>query len=63
MTQIIGLLDQGKGADARSGQEKVVARLKQAGAIILGKHALYEFCYGGPSFDLPWPPARNPWDM
>jgi aspartyl-tRNA(Asn)/glutamyl-tRNA(Gln) amidotransferase subunit A len=40
----------------------LVARLKQAGAIILGKHALYEFCYGGPSFDLPWPPARNPWD-
>jgi aspartyl-tRNA(Asn)/glutamyl-tRNA(Gln) amidotransferase subunit A len=40
----------------------LVARLGQAGAIILGKHALYEFCYGGPSFDLPWPPARNPWN-
>jgi aspartyl-tRNA(Asn)/glutamyl-tRNA(Gln) amidotransferase subunit A len=40
----------------------LVARLRQAGAILLGKHALYEFCYGGPSFDLPWPPARNPWD-
>jgi aspartyl-tRNA(Asn)/glutamyl-tRNA(Gln) amidotransferase subunit A len=21
-----------------------------------------EFAFGGPSFDLPWPPARNPWD-
>jgi aspartyl-tRNA(Asn)/glutamyl-tRNA(Gln) amidotransferase subunit A len=39
-----------------------VARLKAAGAIILGKLATHEFAFGGPSFDLPWPPARNPWD-
>ena len=39
-----------------------VARLKAAGAIVLGKLATHEFALGGPSFDLPWPPARNPWD-
>ena len=39
-----------------------VRRLKEAGAIVLGKLATHEFAFGGPSFDLPWPPARNPWD-
>jgi aspartyl-tRNA(Asn)/glutamyl-tRNA(Gln) amidotransferase subunit A len=39
----------------------VVTRLREAGAIIIGKTALHEFATGGPSFDLPWPPARNPW--
>jgi aspartyl-tRNA(Asn)/glutamyl-tRNA(Gln) amidotransferase subunit A len=28
----------------------------------MGKLATHEFALGGPSFDLPWPPARNPWD-
>ena len=40
----------------------VVNRLYEAGAILLGKQALHEFAHGGPSFDLPWPPARNPWN-
>ena len=40
----------------------IAARLREAGAVILGKHAMYELSYGGPSFDLPFPPARNPWD-
>lgn len=39
----------------------VVAKLRDSGAIIIGKTALHEFATGGPSFDLPWPPARNPW--
>jgi aspartyl-tRNA(Asn)/glutamyl-tRNA(Gln) amidotransferase subunit A len=39
-----------------------VARLRGAGAIVLGKLATHEFAIGGPSFDLPWPPARNPWN-
>jgi aspartyl-tRNA(Asn)/glutamyl-tRNA(Gln) amidotransferase subunit A len=39
-----------------------VVRLRAAGAIVLGKLATHEFAFGGPSFDLPWPPARNPWD-
>ena len=40
----------------------VIARLLEAGAIVLGKTALHEFATGGPAFDLPWPPARNPWN-
>jgi Asp-tRNA(Asn)/Glu-tRNA(Gln) amidotransferase A subunit family amidase len=39
-----------------------VTRLYQAGAVLLGKLATHEFAHGGPSFDLPWPPARNPWN-
>jgi aspartyl-tRNA(Asn)/glutamyl-tRNA(Gln) amidotransferase subunit A len=39
-----------------------VTKLRQAGAILLGKLATHEFAHGGPSFDLPWPPARNPWN-
>src|SRR5215469_7650908 len=39
-----------------------VTRLREAGAILLGKLATHEFAHGGPSFDLPWPPARNPWN-
>jgi aspartyl-tRNA(Asn)/glutamyl-tRNA(Gln) amidotransferase subunit A len=40
----------------------VVAKLRQAGAIVLGKLSTHEFAIGGPSFDLPFPPARNPWN-
>ncbi|HJS86206.1 MAG TPA: amidase [Acetobacteraceae bacterium] len=40
----------------------VVARLRGAGAIVLGKLSTHEFAIGGPSFDLPFPPARNPWN-
>ncbi len=40
-----------------------VSRLTAAGAISLGKAATYEFATGGPSFDLPWPPTRNPWNL
>ncbi len=39
-----------------------VALLRQAGAVILGKLSTWEFAIGGASFDLPWPPARNPWN-
>ena len=38
------------------------AKLKAAGGIFMGKMATHEFAIGGPSFDLPWPPARNPWN-
>jgi aspartyl-tRNA(Asn)/glutamyl-tRNA(Gln) amidotransferase subunit A len=41
----------------------VVEKLCRAGAILVGKLATHEFAHGGPSFDLPWPPARNPWDL
>ena len=39
-----------------------VSRLRGAGATVLGKLSTHEFAIGGPSFDLPWPPARNPWN-
>jgi aspartyl-tRNA(Asn)/glutamyl-tRNA(Gln) amidotransferase subunit A len=41
----------------------VVQRLRQGGAVLLGKLATHEFGLGGPSFDLPLPPARNPWNL
>ena len=41
---------------------ETVRLLRSAGAIIVGKLATHEFAHGGPSFDLPWPPARNPWN-
>ncbi|OYX01673.1 MAG: glutaminyl-tRNA synthase (glutamine-hydrolyzing) subunit A [Bosea sp. 32-68-6] len=41
----------------------VTQKLKAAGAVILGKLATHEFAMGGPSFDLPFPPARNPWNL
>ena len=37
--------------------------LRDAGAIFTGKLSTWEFAIGGTSFDLPWPPARNPWDL
>jgi aspartyl-tRNA(Asn)/glutamyl-tRNA(Gln) amidotransferase subunit A len=40
-----------------------VAAWAEAGAVMLGKTATHEFAWGGPSSDLPWPPARNPWDV
>ena len=40
----------------------VAQRLEAAGGILLGKLATFEFALGGPSWDLPWPPARNPWN-
>ncbi len=41
----------------------VVSRLRAAGAIILGKLSTHEFAIGGPSHDLPFPAARNPWNL
>lgn len=40
-----------------------VRKLIDAGAILLGKLATHEFAHAGPCFDLPWPPARNPWNL
>jgi len=38
------------------------ARLREAGGVLLGKLGTHEFALGGPSFDLPFPPPRNPWN-
>jgi aspartyl-tRNA(Asn)/glutamyl-tRNA(Gln) amidotransferase subunit A len=37
-------------------------RLADAGTVLIGKTTTHEFADGGPSFDLPMPPARNPWN-
>jgi aspartyl-tRNA(Asn)/glutamyl-tRNA(Gln) amidotransferase subunit A len=50
-------------ADHVPAADAVVAeKLKAAGGVLLGKLATHEFALGGPSFDLPFPPARNPWN-
>jgi aspartyl-tRNA(Asn)/glutamyl-tRNA(Gln) amidotransferase subunit A len=41
---------------------RTVAKWAEAGTVLLGKLSTHEFAFGGPSFDLPWPPARNPWN-
>jgi aspartyl-tRNA(Asn)/glutamyl-tRNA(Gln) amidotransferase subunit A len=51
------LLDNIAGEDAAT-----TARLEAAGMILIGKLATHEFATGGPAFDLPFPPARNPWN-
>src|SRR5213594_805367 len=38
-------------------------KLYEAGAVLLGKLATHEMAHAGPSFDLPWRPARNPWNL
>ena len=48
------LIDNVASADAAC-----VSRLRGAGAIVLSKLSTHEFAIGGPSFDLPWPPART----
>ncbi|MCZ6495418.1 MAG: amidase, partial [Alphaproteobacteria bacterium] len=40
----------------------VVEKLKEAGAVPLGKLACLEFAHGAPSPDQAFPPARNPWN-
>jgi aspartyl-tRNA(Asn)/glutamyl-tRNA(Gln) amidotransferase subunit A len=40
----------------------VTQRLLDAGGVPFGKLSTHEFAIGGPSFDLPWPPARNAWN-
>ena len=40
----------------------VVERLAAAGAVLLGKLSLHEFAVGGPTLELPFAAARNPWN-
>ena len=41
---------------------EVAARLREAGAVFLGKTNLHEFAYGGSGLISAYGPARNPWD-
>ncbi len=50
--------DWGFGVDA-----PVVARLRDAGAVITGKVTTMEFACGFPDADKPFPLPRNPWDV
>jgi aspartyl-tRNA(Asn)/glutamyl-tRNA(Gln) amidotransferase subunit A len=38
----------------------VTQKLRAAGGVFMGKLSTHEFAIGGPSFDLPWPPASCP---
>ena len=50
--------------DRIPGQDAAATRqLLEAGGVLLGKLATHEMAHAGPSFDLPWPPARNPWNL
>jgi aspartyl-tRNA(Asn)/glutamyl-tRNA(Gln) amidotransferase subunit A len=50
--------------DRIPGEDATTTRkLYEAGAVLLGKLATHEMAHAGPSFDLPWPPARNPWNL
>src|SRR2546423_8574923 len=51
------LQDNIPGADATCAEKLAVA-----GTALIGKTTTHEFADGGPSFDLPKPPARNPWN-
>jgi aspartyl-tRNA(Asn)/glutamyl-tRNA(Gln) amidotransferase subunit A len=40
----------------------VVARLEEAGAVVVGRTGLHEFAFGFSSENPWWGPVRNPWD-
>ncbi len=51
-------------ADAVAGEDaEIVRRLKDAGAVIIGKLATYEWGTVGPDKRGLFPPARNPWSL
>jgi aspartyl-tRNA(Asn)/glutamyl-tRNA(Gln) amidotransferase subunit A len=37
-------------------------RLRAQGAVLMGKNATWEHAHGGPSWDVLFEPARNPWN-
>jgi aspartyl-tRNA(Asn)/glutamyl-tRNA(Gln) amidotransferase subunit A len=41
----------------------VITRLKQSGAIVIGKAAAFEFAFGTPDWTSAFPPTRNPWQL
>ena len=40
----------------------IVSNLKRAGIVEFGHTTLHELAFGGPAWDTPDDPARNPWD-
>ena len=47
---------------SRTQDAEVVRRLRQAGAVIVGKNNLHEFAYGGSSLISHFGEVHNPWD-
>jgi aspartyl-tRNA(Asn)/glutamyl-tRNA(Gln) amidotransferase subunit A len=45
------------------GDAVVVARLRQAGGIVMGKTSTMEFAAANPDAEKPFPIPRNPWDL
>ena len=45
-----------------AGRHRRCANGPRRASVLMGKLSTHEFAMGGPSFDLPWPPARNPWN-
>jgi len=45
------------------GDAVVVARLREAGGIVMGKTSTMEFACGLPDASKPFPVPRNPWDL
>ena len=41
----------------------ITRRLKDAGAVLLGKLAMHEWAFGRPVTEGPFPTGRNPWDV
>lgn len=41
----------------------VMAKLRAAGTVLLGKLSMHELATGMPDQNGPFPPARNPWDL
>jgi aspartyl-tRNA(Asn)/glutamyl-tRNA(Gln) amidotransferase subunit A len=46
----------------RQGDAPTVARLRSAGAVIMGKTTTMEYAIGTPDTEKPFPVPRNPWD-
>ena len=44
------------------GDGPVLTRLREAGAVVLGKTTTMEFAIGRPDFSKPFPVPRNPWN-
>jgi aspartyl-tRNA(Asn)/glutamyl-tRNA(Gln) amidotransferase subunit A len=42
---------------------EVAARLRRAGAVLLGKVSMHEFAYGATNDNAHFGPCRNPWDV
>src|SRR3990172_686848 len=49
--------------DVPAEDASVVTRLKQAGAVMLGKLNLHEWAFGGTNINTYFPTAHNPWDL